>query len=1568
MLILIIPALLYIPAVQDFARGIALSEVKKSTGMDINVDYLRLRFPLKVELRGVSVVEASGDTMVTASAARLNVKPLPLLQLRLDVNGVELDNATYRLGTPDSALYLTAAVKQFTLDNTDLGLKSGTIDIGDARLAGGHVWLAMRPDTTTTPTDTTAGTKWVIRANSLELDSVRFGMTMLPTIDSLGVDINRATLMDATVDMQQQLINADTLGVTLANARYLLPTKEYLAQNSAPAANPDTTASDVSAMWRIMASHVGLRADTATYAVRNARPLPGLDMNYLQVSGVEIAVDSFYNCGTAITVPLRTLRATERCGVSLLAKGLFAMDSTAMHASDFIISTGYSRLTLDAMMGMGDLTGPAELPLKLVAEGALAPEDITMALPTVAPMLRCTPRSPVHLTLNVDGSNQQLRVNDLAANWARFITFSAGGVVNNPFDFNHMKGRVNFTADAIDLNSAKGALLDPQLAHTLNIPRTRLTGKVDYNPGLINGALTAVTSGGRLALDGKWNQRAEGYDAALHATDFPVDAFMPSLGVGPLTATVKLNGRGYNPMSPATTMNVDVDVIKAEYLKQPYSDIMLQANLHNGQAKGSLRSANPDAFADLNFDATISADSGYIWRADGNIANIDLMAMKLSPTPSAGSLTINTSGRYNPRLAAIDANVDVRDLKWHLGDMIVATPSITANLLTSDTTVNLQLENGDLKALMAATCGLDTLLAHITATTARIDSVMARHAVDVRALQRALPPLRAIITAGRNNVARSFLEASNMDFRNLTLSFNNDSLMNLDVNAIGFQTGDTRLDTLSFGMVQHGRFLAYKGGMHNRPGNMDNFSKVTLTGFVADDKMSALLHQENLAGETGFQLGLGAGISDSIVNVKFAPYTPTIGYRKWKINRDNFVKYNFVTRHIDANLAVSADSSYIRLYTEHSDSLAADHSEDVVLQMANINLKDWLSVSPFAPPINGELGADMRFRWDARELTGRGKLDLDELYYGRDRVGSFTVGLDVVNGANGLHADASLLVDSVEVITARGALNDSTARNPFLLDFSMIRFPLRVVNPFLPKEYAQLSGVLNGRMDITGDMAHPVFNGTISFDSTAVKVGMLGTSFTFDDRPIPVDSNIVNFDNFAIKGCNDNPLTVSGTVDARQLSDIKLDLGMRARNMQVVNSSRPRGAQLYGKGFLNVDADVKGNMALLNVDAKVNVLAGTNVTYIVESSENALMSQANGEMVKFVQFNDTTQVLKADSIAGSAMSMNLDANLVISQGSIINVDLPGGGQNKASIQGEGDLTFTMTPFNDGRLTGRFTINSGYARYAPPVISLLDFTFVEGSYIAFTGDMLNPSLNISATDKIKANVTQSGQNSRLVDFIVTLTASNTLQNLDVKFDLATDNDLTISNELSSMSPQQRANQAMNLLLYNTYTGPDTKASSNLSGNPLFSFLTSQLNSWAANNIKGVDISFGVDQYDKTNDGSKSTTTSYSYRVSKSLFNDRFKIIVGGNYSTDANADENFSQNLINDISFEYMLNRSGSMYVRLFRHTGYESILEGEVTQTGVGFVYKRKVRSLRDVFKFLLPRRRKTDNANPEVK
>ena len=294
------------------------------------------------------------------------------------------------------------------------------------------------------------------------------------------------------------------------------------------------------------------------------------------------------------------------------------------------------------------------------------------------------------------------------------------------------------------------------------------------------------------------------------------------------------------------------------------------------------------------------------------------------------------------------------------------------------------------------------------------------------------------------------------------------------------------------------------------------------------------------------------------------------------------------------------------------------------------------------------------------------------------------------------------------------------------------------------------------------------------------------------------------------------------------------------------------------------------------------------------------------------------------------------------------------GKNRVQVQSTGTLNYAQGFSGDPRVTGRLTVENGYVKYSPPLIKEVDFKINEGSYIAFTGNMLNPTLGFSAVEKYKASVSSDGGASHLVDFLITCNVGGTLSQMDVGFDLATNDDLTIQNELQAMTPQQRSAQAMNLMLYGSYSSAN---SSSMSNNALYSFLNSQINSWAASAIKGVDLSFGINQYDNGSGKGNSTVTSYSYNLSKSLFNDRFKIVVGGNYSTDASAEDNFSDNLISDISIEYLLNSSGSMYARLFRHTGFESILEGEITQTGVGFVIKRKLSTLKHIFKFRKSRR-----------
>lgn len=1560
LLIIALLFLIYSPWFQRMAVDKVSEMLDDSPRRRVTVESVRLSFPLDVEVKGFAVTEW-GDTVMGAALARLNVRLLPLLSMRVEATDARIEDGMYRLGTPDSAVYLTVDRANVEVNTLAVSLLSSRIDVDEAVLDGGRVRLALANDTAATPVDTAQSAPWRVRARSIKLYNIDYAMTMLPVIDSLHADVDMAELAEGVVDLASRSISAGGLIIDGVDAVYLTPSSEYLKNNpSEPQAEKVDTM--VTQPWVITADSLRLSRSKAVYAVAGAVPGAGLDFDYLHVTDVNIAVDSFYNRATEIVVPLRELSAVERSGLRLNASGVFSMDSVMMRAEGFDIATRFSALSLDAYMGIGDIASDPSLPVGVKASGRIGFNDMMLAFPSMAALLRQLPRyNDLLLEVDASGSAGRLKVGSLTADMPGHARVSLKGDIANVMDFNNMSGHLDIDGDIANINFLKPTLLDARTARQVSLPPLRLKGDLEVDRGTYSGDIKAVTGDGDLALNGMWNGDSESYNADLRLDSFPVNSFLPEMGLGPVSGRLVVDGKGYDPFNSSTVIKGELDIASIVYQKETYENLKAWVNLSGGNADVGLLSFNPNADFDMSGSGNLAGDR-LNWSFSGDIRHIDLQAMNLSSTQAAGSMSFSGTASLTPDMKSIDASLIVDELEWRMPGVDMDETDIAARLHTNDSLLAVVIDNHDLHADFRSPMPLDSVLARFAATGNYAASIMDDRRLDVDRLQRALPPMSLDVTARSANIINRYLAGNDMGFTRLDFSLSNDTLINAVGRLEGFNSGATRLDTIDLTLAQRGKYLRYTAEVNNRPGTMDEWAHVNLSGYLADETVALLLRQRNINGETGFKLGAVASVTDSTVNLKFAPYNPVIGYKKWTVNSDNYLTLNTRSKHLDADISMSGNGSAVRVYTEH-DSLSGGQ-EDVVVNVSNVHLADWIALNPFAPPVSGDVSADMRFGWDQKNLNGEGTVTLDDFTYDRQRVGSFVVGVDVTTNKSGtIRASASLMVDSVKTITAVGNLNDSTAVNPFMLDFSMIRFPLGIVNPFLPAGTARMSGMLNGQMAVTGDLSSPVFNGFVEFDSAAVKVDMLGATFGFSQDSVPVRDNVVTFEKFAVKGVNDNTLTIDGTVDMRSLANPKINLGMTAREMQIVGGDKARGADAYGKAFINLDAKVKGDMSLLNIDAAIDVLAGTNVTYVMAEAQNALASRSNNDMVRFVNFADTSAVALVDTVAQSGMLMNIDAVLNINPGSTLAVDLSADGKNRVQVQGSGTLNYTQNYMNDSRFTGRYTIDKGYARITPPVpgISEKRFEFNEGSYVAFNGDMLNPILNVNAVDKIKANVTQEGQNSRLVTFDVELAVTNTLQNMNVAFDLSTDDDITVQNELQSMSPEQRANQAMNILLYGIYSGAGTKGNAQIGGNMLYTFLESRLNSWAANNIKGVDLSFGIDQYDQTTDGATSTTTSYSYKVSKSMFNDRFKVVVGGNYTTDANSDENIAQNLVNDISFEYLLNKSGTMYVRLFRHVGYESILEGEVTQTGVGFVYKRKIRRVGDMFRWF-PRRRKKQN------
>ena len=355
-----------------------------------------------------------------------------------------------------------------------------------------------------------------------------------------------------------------------------------------------------------------------------------------------------------------------------------------------------------------------------------------------------------------------------------------------------------------------------------------------------------------------------------------------------------------------------------------------------------------------------------------------------------------------------------------------------------------------------------------------------------------------------------------------------------------------------------------------------------------------------------------------------------------------------------------------------------------------------------------------------------------------------------------------------------------------------------------------------------------------------MELPIYGCKLTLSDKSIPIEKGVISFDDFALIGANNNSAKLNGKVD---INTMDMDLNIDGKNVQVIDAKQQRYSELFGKGFADVSANVSSKSNVMHINAKVALLTGTNITYVLQDDVSTLTNSVDENMVRFINPVDSTSgsILLTTAEAQSSSDINIDID--IKQGVKINAFLSPDGKDRATIEGSGRLRYSLDFAGKDNMVGVYTISNGNVRYSPPIISQKIFDITPGSSVTWNGDVLNPQLNITGTQHTKASVTTSDGNSKLLNFEISAKIGNTLKKMDLMFDITTEDDMAVKNEIQSMTDQQRSNTAMNMLLYNTYSGTNSTGNINFSTTgALYSFLQSQLNTWAANTIKGVDLSF------------------------------------------------------------------------------------------------------------------------------
>lgn len=1545
--ILLLPFLLYIPGIQTWVTEFAVEKVEEATGFDINIGNLYLNFPLELSVHDFEVIDDKGDTMVVGEKALVDVRILPLAMGDVIVRDIELKNSKYFLTSEDSSMKMNVGVKHVVFKGTKVELLTSCIKVKDATLSGADVSLIMDQRYAVEKQDTASSSAdWLIDLNKLKAKDIRFRMEMMPTIDSLDVELPNAEINSASINLATSVVTVGGVSIDSLVAAYFYPSADsanaYLAQ-----CRPDTVPASVSGEdWFISADSLRVRNTSAVYAMDSAVAADGLDMNYIQVGNVNIFIDNFRNKGANISVPIRDITAEERSGIGIKsASGVFEMNDTAMLVQSFDLKTLMSELKVDAELDSRIFSGRSESKAYMDLQSSVSLEEVGKMFPLLRPQLQAISRTHnAEINVHVDGDGSKLDVKKMEIEVPRIIDLRAEGDVRNLSTPKKTGGKIKLygklTGGALIANAVK-------LDESLRVPIVELKGFAEYRNNQLDADLDAFVDSAKVVLSADWNMLGEDYGGSLLMSGFDVRSFMPRGPVGIVDGDVLINGDGYDIYTMTAGATAKINSI--ELAGKVYNDIVLDCAIEDGQFELAAVSPNELASLDMTIRGTI-AKSAYSASFDGSVNRLDLKRLGFFDDAFNGNVTLAGDFSADLENKVYSGNVAISDLDLIMGKNSVSSDAMTLDLMSDSVKTDISLKNNDFTVAFYSPSGLDAWIDSLSVLGAKAMTALGQQKVEVRNISKSMPQFKMSLDVGIDNVVCQYLAGSGIEFGKISAKAGNADDIYFDADVYDLKSGSVEIDSLCFAGSTSGDSLNYKLHVGNRLKNAQLFKTADLNGSLFGNTLTTYLSQTDKAGAKGFDLGARLSLADSVARMELFPLNPIIAFKNWTLNGDNFIEYDFTDRSVGAKLLASTgDGSLINIYTDNLENA----KDGINIDLAGIQLREWLTLSPFAPPIDGVLASNMKLHYNDKYVWGNGKIFVDEFNYGRKRVGDigFDARLAYVGSSQKVFAYAGMDIDGRSVAVAKGSVGDSLQAKFYNMDIKVDRLPLGTANAFLPKSFGHLSGYLNSSMKFKGTMDNPDIDGYVNFDSTKVALSSYGAKFSVDTTKIPFDGGTVSFNKFDLYGANGRPITVDGKFRVFPFDNMYSNLTIKGHNVQIIDAKKTSSSEVFGKGFADINTRVKGYMNQLDVFANLSILSGSDVTYVMQSSIAAVTESASNDVVEFVEFKDLGKTVNADTVSNKPFAMKINAILNLQPNAKFAVYLSPDGKDRVNINGEGTLNYSQSYQGDARMTGRYEISDGYVRYNIPMLGEKKFDFVDGGSAVWTGDLLNPTLNVKAIDKVKANVT-TNDNSRMVPFEVSLNVGNTLSKLDITFDLATTADMTIANELSGMTKEQRSTQAMNLLLYGSYSGGSTKTASNLSGeNMAFSFLESSLNKWAANNISGVQLSFGIDQYDKTTEHGTSTTTSYSYQVSKSLWSDRFTISVGGSYSTDASAQDNLSQNLFNDVSFEYKLNKSGSAVFKLFRKTEYESILEGEITEMGGGFVWKRKISSFRDIFR-----------------
>ncbi len=1501
LLFLILTLLLYFPPVQNWAVDQVAAYASEKTGMQITVDHVDLSFPLDLGVDGIHVLQPPSDTIADVERVVVDVQLWPLLKSKVVINQLEVDNAKFNTLQMVEACRVRGRFDHLSLKSNGIDLDRQTVEVNGAKLMGANVDIAMNDSV---PEDTTTSeNRWKIYADMLTIANSDVAFHMPGDTMSIAAHLGELTAKQGDFDLGTQTYRLASLDWENGRLQY-----------------------------------------NQTFEPR----IEGLDFNHLDLTHVNIGVDSVYYHDPTARLVVRTVQLKEKSGLQVTdLTGAVAMENGSIRLPKMHLKTPDSDVDveMDMPLSLMDPLNPGKMRMRVNAQ--LGKQDLMRFMGGMPQSFQQRwPNYPLSVKGSVNGNTDYMEFNGLDVALPTAFHATADGFVANVTDPKRMRANVRFKARTDNLDFVTG-MLPKDVQRNYRIPRGITAEGLVKADGAQYFADVVMREGkGTVKAKGNFNANAMRYDAKLQVRDLNLHHFMPHDSIYTISADIDAKGQGTDIFSPRTSLQADAKIHHIGYGSYNLDNMTATAVIRDGRVHAHILGDNPlfNGVVDLDalmttkkLDGTITAD----------VATLDLYRMRLVDKP----LTIGLCGH-------VDVSSDLD--KIHYASGLISDLSIRDSAkvyrpqdigllvrLRTDTTYA-RIQSGDFIVKVDGSGHYEKLLKQINLLT---DSALAQYnnnIIDQPALRRLLPTLKLHVESKKDNPIATLLKTGqNVDFKDFL--FDMSTSVETGVNGNGYvhslEYDGIRLDTINFRLTQRANHLSFGGQIRNNKRNPQFVFNALFDGVLQERGATMGVRYFDSDNKLGARIGAKAEMVDSGLQIHLVPNRPTLGYKEFALNDDNFI-FLGSNRKVKAKIDLIADDGTgVKIYSVESDPTAM---QDITLSLNRFNLGEITSVLPYVPRMTGFLDGDYHVvQHDTGRFSVVSDMSVQGMTYEKCPIGNVSTELVYLQKENDAHAvEARLMKDDVEVGLLSGTYYNQ-GEGALDAKLNLTRFPLEIVNGFVPDQIIGLEGYGEGELTVKGPLKTPQVDGEIQLDSSFLVSVPYGMRMRFDKEPIRIVGSHLQFENFSLYSYNENPLTLQGSIDFSNLDRVMVDLRMRARDFLLINSKENPNSIAYGKAFVDFFGRMQGPLDNLNMRGRLNVLGSTDMSYVLRdtplSNDNHLE-----ELVKFTDFSDTAQVVvERPSLNGFQMDMTVD----VSKGAHIMAYLNTDHSNYIDLMGGGTLRMQYSPSENLQLRGRYTLSNGEMKYSLPVIPLKTFTIRDGSYIEFTGDPMNPTLNITATERTKAAVTDNSGAGRTVEFDCGVVISKTLNDMGLVFTLDAPEDMQLHSELQAMSVEQRGKLAVTMLTTGMYLADGNTGNFSMN-TALSSFLNSEINQITGNALRTLDLSFGMDN---STDATGAMHTDYSFKFAKRFMNNRLKIAVGGKVSSGAELQKR-NNSFFDNVSFEYRLDQTANKFITLYYQNNAYDWLDGYTQIYGAGFTWRRSLQHFSDIFRFKDPK------------